>query len=159
MDPSTVLTTTEAGLKAASQLSVALFTFIQDAKPIDQTLSSFFVDVQVLRAALTSIADSLLSTLLRKPTSTKADVDLWGSTDDVLHECNKTCEELLEILQGIRRNRSKSSSMQQTKLDWESENIRFLRSKIQNGTTSLQSALQVINLWVRKFSENLQRLP
>jgi hypothetical protein len=151
MDPITALTTAGAVVKIVSQVSITLFTFIQDMKQVNHNLSSFFVEVQVLKTALTSIADSLQSTSLRKSTNNKAEVDLWDSIDDALNECNKTCEELLEVLQGIGGNHTDPGSFKQAirqiKLNWESENISLIRSRIQSHTTSLQLALQVINVY------------
>jgi len=148
MDPITAITTAGTAVKVVSQVSTVLFTFIQDTKRVDNNLSSFFVEIQVLKTALTSIADSFQDTSLRK--STNVQVDHWNSIDDALHECNKTCEELLGVLDGIRGDHKESTTLnrvvRQIKLDWESGTIGVLRSRIQCHTTSLQLALQIINV-------------
>jgi ribose 5-phosphate isomerase len=151
MDPVVALDTAAALVKVVKAVSTTLFLFIQDTRQVDQSLNSFYVEVTVLQTAIKSIAGSLQSSSVRTASSSRdlVEMELWGSVDDSLHECGKTCEELARVLANIRGDHGSSvfgQTIKQVKLNLETENIHLLRSKVQIHSTSLQLALQVINV-------------
>jgi hypothetical protein len=152
MDPCSALATAIAVTKVVSVVSAILFTFVQDTRHVDQSLKSFYTEIVVLQTAITSIAENLQSTSLRTSSSSaQIEADLWSSVNESLIECNKTCEELLVVLKNVSGGPGSKpfrQTIKQIKLNWENENIQLLRSKVQIHSTSLQLALQVINVYV-----------
>jgi len=149
MDP---LSAGATAIAVATQVSTTLYTFVQDAKCIDESLASFLAETNNLKRSITAVEGSLQGLVLPLSQASNDEQmhELCSSVDDSLQDCGKTCEELNSVLLGIRGNSHSQNPLRQplkaVRLNMNSDNIVRLRDQINSHNSALQLSLQMINV-------------
>jgi len=159
MDPLSISTAVGAACTAAYTTSNALYSFVTSAKKVDESLESLHLEIQGLNRALDAIA-VILNKIgdLQSDDPTLQSSGIWSSIDLTIKDCRRTFDAFNKLLPSRSGPSSKSSffrkGIKQMKLNLSKEEITNLRSHIGTHTTSLQLALQMINLYTSCASTN-----
>ncbi|KAI9773468.1 MAG: hypothetical protein M1840_007685 [Geoglossum simile] len=155
MDALSLIAAAYAVGKVAYQASTGLYTFVQDARNVDQSLKSFITEIESLERAIDAIRVSLQSpSLLTFEEAARDDNtgELWKSVHAILIQCHKTLEELHQVLQDVRGRTDEQNLFRQAftqfKLNMNADNIVGIRSKVHTHHAAMGLALQTINVYI-----------
>ena len=151
MDPLSIATAVLAASQAVGSVSQALYTFINSAKRVDDSVKDLHHEVQSLAVVLEAIDHALkqpIVTETREYTTLASGV--WSSVNHAINDSQHTVKALGTILQGLEDADKASNSfrklLKQIKLKFNASDISSVKDRIHTHTTSLQLALQMLSV-------------
>ncbi len=134
--------------RAALALSATVFTFVQATRNIDQTVHALYEETTGLNRTIDAINGSLANTNISESVHAAQYHALWKSVIGSLSDCRDTVERMSEALKGVQQRQSNiaTQAFRTLKLNLKEEQINSLRTQIQRHNTTLQLALQTINV-------------
>lgn len=156
MDPLSVIASVASVASVVFQVSSTLYSFVQAAKVVDETVRSLCAEVDGITRVLDGITSSLKSPSLvvaKTVAKSNGSNELWDTVLGSLADCRDTLERLNKALIGThaRSTGGRSwmrQSARQLKLSMNDGDIRTYRSQLHTHNMTLQITLQIINVWV-----------
>lgn len=135
------------------QISATLYQFIDDARNVDSNITSLCDEILGLSRILDAISKSWKQSPLIVIARADPDGNLWTSVKASIDECKKTLERLDGVVNDVQREsifgrgffRKPTRSI---RLNRKTNDILAFRQQIQSYSIGMQSALQMINVYV-----------
>jgi hypothetical protein len=134
-----------AAITACVRLSTQLYTWIDEIRNVDGTLGAFFSEVNALAAVLEVVKLCSQHALVANVSERQDDRVCWDLVQKTLEDCATAVAELGQILIEIGGRRRLGQLITNSVFNLKSRKLGLLRQKIQNYTTVLQMAMQMIN--------------
>ncbi|KAK3723757.1 hypothetical protein LTR37_001638 [Vermiconidia calcicola] len=151
MDPVTIAATAGKLASTSWDTGQALFTFIQSAKVVDDTVRALQAEVRSFGNACT-LVQSLLDGLsqLDKARITDPDGEPWTCLEDALQDSRNTVSQLREVIDSLKGSRSGffAKGWRQTKMNMKRDDVTAYRSRIASHMQSVQMVTSTLNLKV-----------
>jgi len=134
-----------------SQLSASLYSFIDDARSVDTTVTGLCDELLGLSRVLDAISKSWKQNTLITIAQTDPDGDLWVSVKSSLDDCKSTLEKFKQKLDEVNGNSFLGRGFlrrptKQIKLNMMMTAITAFRNQVNSYNSGMQSALQMINV-------------
>ncbi|KAF2815672.1 uncharacterized protein BDZ99DRAFT_405916, partial [Mytilinidion resinicola] len=151
MDPLSIASSAAGIAGLCIKVSGILYTFIDDARGVDDSVAGLCEEINGLQRALNAIGQSWKQNPLLVTTQTNGDRDLWitvrGSLDDCQITLGKLDKRLVEVQKTsfLGRGFLRKPTMS-IKLNMMMKDITAFRQQIHSHNSAMQSAFQMINV-------------
>lgn len=153
MDPLTVLkiaSVAASTAKAAWDVGEGIYTFCNDVKVINQTVSGLVAEVKALGSACTLVDERLRDIVkdfeneARRPVADRR--ELWNCIELQISDSQLSVGQVEAALKSIKEEGSNtfSQAWRQIKLNMKARDIGEARNRIRSQTASLQTILQTV---------------
>ncbi|KAJ9611534.1 hypothetical protein H2200_004718 [Cladophialophora chaetospira] len=157
MDPLSITTGSLTIAKLCAQCIISLAVWVGEVRSVDERVELFCAEIKNLSSNLDAVNNTLLMPEFVQATneaSKMAIVDLWKQLKVSLGDCEKTMEQLRDILDSLKAGFGKGAGLfrrpiKQFRESLESGEISTLRERILFFTSSLGLTIQMLNLAVQ----------
>ena len=153
MDPISIISLAGSTTKAVYQVSTQLYIFINRVKAADESLLALSNELSGLRRSLDAISNVLQNPLVRSERAIAPEnIPIWAVVAGALEDCRKSLgafENKITPHQQDKNHRNIfKKSIATWKLSLSDADVRTLRDQTNTHTSSLQIALQTVNMYV-----------
>lgn len=164
MDPLSIVVASTTLTKLCPQVILSLKVWIGEVSTIDDIVSAFCGEIRCLENTLEALQAKLNEPSMReavRAVDVTAGGRLWTQVERSMSDCVTTLESLDNILKGLSRPEGNlfRRSVKQFRLSLESGKIATLRQRIVFFTTTLDLPVQMISLYVARWSILCRRFP
>lgn len=154
MDPITLVIALGSIAKGVGVISTEIYTFIQDARKVDQSVTDVLTEVKSLQRVTEAVKASLESPSLvaaSNPGNRESITRLWRDVKGCLDDCQMTVSRLEVALQSVKKPGSNffMQAVRTVKFNMKVEDVQDLRSQIRGHVMAFQLVLQTINVYVK----------
>ncbi len=130
-----------------------IYNFIDDAKQVDSNINDLLQEILGLSRVSEAISKSWTQNPMVVEAQAQSDVDLWGSVKASLDDCQTTLRKLDTKLDEVQKSSffgigffKKPAKL--IKLNMKMKDILLYKQQIHSYNNAMQSALQMINMYV-----------
>jgi hypothetical protein len=144
------------------QISASLYTFIDDTRNVDSNITGLCDEILGLSRVLDAISKSWSQSPLIALAQADPDGNLWISVKTSIDECKRTLEKLDRELNNVQKDSLFGKGFmrrptKQLKLNMKMKDIHLYRQQVQSYSGGMQSALQMINVYVVSSKQRRER--
>jgi hypothetical protein len=167
MDPATIIGVTTAVVRLCATVSGHIFTFVSNAKNVDEAITTLGVEINALSEVLRSISDSLRDKTLVNAISnsrTGHEAQHWRNVKRSLNDCKNMLERMVRVMDGVSPRRTGgffSRAKTQINFGMRMVEVTSLKQQVTAYRQTLQLSLQLITVyrflseWESNFSVHM----
>ena len=153
MDPISIISLAGSTTNTVYQISTQLYVFINRVKDADQSISALCNELSSLRRSLDAISTTLQNPLVRSETAVAAEnIPIWAAVAGSLDDCRQSLQAFESKIAPFQHEKSRRNLLRKSvavwKLNLSDADIKTIRDQTNTHTSSLQIALQTINMYV-----------
>ena len=153
MDPISIISLAGSTTKTVYQISTQLYLFINRVKEADQSILALSNELSGLRRSLDAISTTLQNPLVRSETAVASEnTPIWAAVAGSLDDCRQSLQAFEHKIVPYQREKGHRNLLRKSvtvwKLNISDADIRTIRDQANTHTSSLQIALQTINMYV-----------
>lgn len=153
MDPISIISLAGSTTKTVYQISTQLYLFINRVKDADQSILALSNELSSLRRSLDAISTTLQNPILRSERAIASEnTPIWAAVAGSLDDCRQSLQAFESKVAPYQHEKNRRNLLRKSatvwKLNLSDADIRTVRDQTNTHTSSLQIALQTINMYV-----------